>query len=98
MQLRTPHEIGLLVREQRKSKSWTQEQLAKRLGLSRLFIVQLEQGKETVQLGLVMRTLNELGVPMQVNLSLRGPVGPSQPPDAIDLDNIIREAATPYRS
>jgi HTH-type transcriptional regulator/antitoxin HipB len=69
MLIKTPKEIGLLVRDQRKARGWTQDVLAQRLGVSRLWVVQLEQGKSTAQIGLVLRALNELDVPVQVDLS-----------------------------
>lgn len=96
MQLRTPNEIGHLVRDRRKARGWTQDQLATRLGVSRLWIVQLEQGKATVQLGLVMRTLNELDVPLQVDLQPQSQSG-MRLNDAIDLDSIILRTTGPSR-
>ncbi len=96
MQLRTPNEIGHLVRDRRKSRGWTQDQLATRLGVSRLWIVQLEQGKATVQLGLVLRTLNELDVPLQVDLQPQSHSG-MRLNDAIDLDSIILRTTGPSR-
>ena len=59
MQIRTPKEIGLLVRDQRKRLGLTQDGLARRLGTSRLWVLQLEQGKPTVQLGMVIAALND---------------------------------------
>ena len=109
MQIRTPKDLGLLIRDQRKTRGWTQDVLAKRLDVSRLWIVQLEQGKATAQIGLVMRTLNELDVPMQVDVLSKAPMSSdaatrstpkrkqsTQP--VIDLDRIIREASIPYRA
>jgi HTH-type transcriptional regulator/antitoxin HipB len=95
MILRTAREIGLLVRDQRKKMRWTQDQLATRLGVSRLWVVHLEKGKDTAQIGLVLRALNELNIPMNVDLTGadRRP-GPGE----VDLDNIIREAARPFGS
>ncbi|MBK8093213.1 MAG: helix-turn-helix transcriptional regulator [Verrucomicrobiaceae bacterium] len=103
MQIRTPKEIGLLIRDQRKQLGWTQEVFAKRLGVSRLWVVQLEQGKATAQIGLVMRALNELDVPIQVDVLPK--IGPrravdyrdSPPSMQIDLDSIIRETSVPYK-
>lgn len=50
-------------------------------------------GKSTAQIGLVLRALNELGLPMQIDLS---PKDETKPAGFIDLDSIIRETATPY--
>ncbi|MCX6836424.1 MAG: helix-turn-helix domain-containing protein [Verrucomicrobia bacterium] len=94
MIIKTAKEIGLLVRDQRKARGWTQDIFAQRLGVSRLWVLQLEQGKSTAQIGLVLRALNELDVPVQVDLS---PKDQSKSYGGIDLDSIIREAATPYK-
>jgi HTH-type transcriptional regulator/antitoxin HipB len=96
MQIRTPMEIGNLVRDRRKGKGWTQEQLATRVGVSRLWIVQLEQGKATAQIGLVLRALNELDASLHVDIK------PTSSPaarrdDGIDLDAIIREASVSHK-
>jgi len=96
MLIKTPYEMGLIVRDQRKKLGWTQDQLATRLGISRLWVVQMEKGKETVQLGLVLRTLNELKIPVQVDLS-DGSAKQSYKADDFDLDTIIRETSQPYR-
>jgi HTH-type transcriptional regulator / antitoxin HipB len=92
MYLRTPKEIGMLLRDRRKARKWTQDVFAQKLGVSRLWVLQLEQGKSTAQIGLVMRALNELNVPIQVDLSPAAPPGPYD----VDLDTILRETAAPY--
>lgn len=97
MYLRTAHEVGLLVKDQRRKLGWTQADLAGRLGVGRLWVVQLEQGKDTAQIGLVLRALNELRIPMQVDLST-DPYSQPRSSDFIDLDMIIQEAAKPYGS
>jgi len=98
MLIKTPKEIGLLVRDRRKARRWTQDALAQRLGVSRLWVVQLEQGKSTAQIGLVLRALNELDVPMQVDITPKDPAARASASGGIDLDNIIRETSTPYRT
>ena len=98
MILRTSTDIGNLVRDRRKSRKWTQADFAQRLGVSRLWILQLEQGKDTAQLGLVLRALNELDVPVQVDLMPATQHDATwKPIDAIDLDHIIRESTGPTR-
>jgi HTH-type transcriptional regulator/antitoxin HipB len=99
MRLRTPNDIGHLVRAQRKKRGWTQADFAQRLGVSRLWILQLEQGKETAQVGLVLRALNELDISLDVDLrpaSLNDPVRRPQLPD-INLDDIIAQNTGPMR-
>jgi HTH-type transcriptional regulator / antitoxin HipB len=101
MQLRNPKDIGHLVRDRRKHKGWTQDQFAKRLGVSRLWVVQLEQGKDNAQIGLVLRALNELDVPFQIDLQpATKRVGVNRLSDThdFDLDSIIRETTGPVKS
>lgn len=98
MLIRTPKEIGHLVRDRRKARGWTQDALAQRLGVSRLWVVQLEQGKSTAQIGLVMRALNELDVPIQVDITPNSTATRATASGGIDLDSIIRGTSTPYRA
>ena len=62
MQIRTPKELGALVRARRKELGWSQQRLADESGVKRLWIVHFESGKPTVQLGLVFRALRAVGL------------------------------------
>ena len=96
MQIRTPKEIGLLIRDRRRQLDLTQDQLAQRIGVSRPWIVQLEQGKETAQLGMVLSVLNDLDVPLHVDPPSANRVAESRR-SAVDLDNIIKNAVGPSK-
>lgn len=65
MKLTTTKDIGSLVRQARKDSGLTQVQLAQRVGVSRDWIIRVEQGRATVELGLVLRTLKTLGVGLE---------------------------------
>lgn len=67
--------IGELVRDQRKQRGWSQTQLAQKAAVSRLWIGHLEKGKETVELGLVMKTLRALEINLEAFLQSKNPVG-----------------------
>jgi HTH-type transcriptional regulator/antitoxin HipB len=58
----TPAEIGELVRSARKSMGATQKDLAMTSGTGLRFIIDLEKGKPTCQLGKVLTVLHTLGV------------------------------------
>lgn len=58
----TSHQIGTLVRESRKSMNVTQKDLALTCGTGLRFIIDLEKGKETCQIGKVLTVLQTLGV------------------------------------
>ena len=51
MQMRTPVELGLILRGRRKDLGLSQEALGQRTGVSRQWIVEVEQGKERAELG-----------------------------------------------
>lgn len=57
-----PEDVGALARSRRRSLGLSQAKLAERLGTSQDWVSRLESGKPTLQLGLVLRALRELGV------------------------------------
>lgn len=58
----TPKQIGELVKSVRKQMGATQKDLAMTSGTGLRFIIELEQGKSTCQIGKVLLVLNTLGV------------------------------------
>lgn len=58
----TAQEIGRLVRETRKSLGVTQKELALTSGTGLRFIIDLEKGKETAEIGKVLTILQTLGI------------------------------------
>lgn len=58
----TTAEIGKLVKHTRKSVGVTQKDLALTSGTGLRFIIELEQGKETCQIGKVLAVLHTLGI------------------------------------
>ena len=62
----TPKQIGEFVRNARKSMGVTQRDLAMTSGTGLRFIIELEQGKPTCQLGKVLTVLHTLGIAMQL--------------------------------
>lgn len=94
MFLRTPQDIGALLRESRKQAGLGQAELARRIGVSRQWVVEVERGKPRAEMGLVLRALNTLGSPLQTGLTAPGHVADT--PD-IDIDAIIDAARQPLR-
>jgi DNA-binding XRE family transcriptional regulator len=68
--------------ERRRHLGWSQSHLAKKAGVGRDWVVQFEKGKVTVEWGLVVRALRELGL----SLELRVEEGQTA---AGDLDRIL---------
>jgi HTH-type transcriptional regulator/antitoxin HipB len=69
MLIRTPSDLGALVRERRKALGLDQAELANRIGASRQWIVSLERGHPRAELALVLRTLDTLGAGLKWNPS-----------------------------
>jgi HTH-type transcriptional regulator / antitoxin HipB len=95
MQLRTPRDIGGLVRTRRRALGLDQRSLAERVGVSRLWIGEVEHGKPGASLGLVLRTLAELGVTLSApDEAGNGQTTPADipPVESADIDAIIEAA------
>jgi HTH-type transcriptional regulator/antitoxin HipB len=92
MRARTAEDVGSLVREQRLARGMSQAGLAQAVGASRQWVVDLERGKPTLALGLVLRALTAVGLSLQVEPI--GAVSPGSAHAAIDLDAIIARART----
>jgi HTH-type transcriptional regulator / antitoxin HipB len=58
----TSQDIGKLVRETRKGLGVTQKALAMTSGTGLRFIIELERGKETAEIGKVLTILQTLGI------------------------------------
>ena len=64
----TPQQIGQLVKKARKTLGVTQKDLALTSGTGLRFIIELEQGKPTCQIGKVLTVLHTLGITLQLTL------------------------------
>ena len=62
MRVRTPSELGALIRDYRTRRNLDQKSLAATVGVSRQWIVEIEKGKARAPLGLVLQTLGALGI------------------------------------
>ena len=58
----TIHKIGQMIRESRKRLGVTQKDLALTSGTGLRFVIDLEKGKETCQIGKVLTVLQTLGI------------------------------------
>ncbi len=93
VRLRTPREIGAAIRARRRSLGWGQAELAERIGVSRLWVSQIEGGKPGAGLGLVLRAFNALGLALSVATPDEPDTRIGPPPaKTIDLDAILEAA------
>lgn len=66
MQLRTPRELAMRLKEARREQGLSQAELANRAGVSRRWVSQMESGKKTLEVGLVLRAITALGLECDV--------------------------------
>ena len=96
--INTPQDIGQTIRSRRKQLGWDQAKLADQVGVSRQWIINIEQGKPRAEIGLILRTLHVLDLPMYI-----GTVSNTETTDnkvatqstSIDIDDIIDRLKTP---
>ena len=63
----TPKDIGSAIRDMRKRQGLRQDQLAGAAGVGLRFLIELEGGKETAQLGKTLAVLDALGCRITLN-------------------------------
>jgi len=91
--LRTTSDVGALIREQRRTLGLSQADLAGKVGVSRLWINQIENGKAGAGIGLVLRVLAVLGVQLSGETSAPNESAQTSPQIlAPDIDAIIEAA------
>ncbi len=62
MHVGSTKDIGLLIRARRTEKDWTQADLARSLGTTQRWISEIENGKATAEIGMVLQALSMLGI------------------------------------
>ena len=84
-----PADIGLFIRDYRRNKGLSQSDLATAAGVSRRWLANLESGKSTVELGLVLRTLAALDLALDIWAL-------TDTAEGIDLDDVLRARGVPH--
>jgi y4mF family transcriptional regulator len=69
--VRTAAELGAMLRTRRKAKGLTQVELADLAGVSQRFISELERGRESTGLALVLRVCSRLALDVFVDVRER---------------------------
>ena len=65
MFIRTPADLGAVIRDHRKRLGLGQAALAEKIGASRQWVVGIERGHSRAEVGLVLRTLDTLGIRLE---------------------------------
>jgi HTH-type transcriptional regulator/antitoxin HipB len=99
VQITSPNDIGRAICEQRLLLELDQQELAKRVGVSRQWIVEIEHGKPRAEIGLLLRTIDALNLRIEIGPNRRS----GRPSDSrrlsgrkdareIDIDALIERA------
>lgn len=62
MRVKNVTDLGIEIKKKRKTMGYTQSDISERTGLSVSFISEVENGKETAEIGKVMRLVSVLGL------------------------------------
>lgn len=90
MMIRSPSDLGVAIRDRRKQLGLDQRTLARRAGVSRQWIVEVEQGKTRAAIGLLLQTIRALDLELEMTVSGAGPS--ARPRKTVDLDALIERA------
>ena len=88
MLVRAPADLGAIIRERRRQLKLDQAAFAKRIGVSRQWVIEIERGHARAELALVLRALDALNI--QLDTSIGRPH--RRRPGAVDIDAIVAKA------
>lgn len=88
MRIASVRDLALYLRDRRQQLGLTQEQLANSAGVSRRWLSNLEAGKPTAELGLVLRAIDALGLTFDLRPELDSD-------DSVSLDELLRRHGPP---
>lgn len=66
MTIKSVRDLGTTIRGRRRDLGWTQGEFAAKAGVSRKWITELEAGKPGLEIGMVIRVLDHLGLGIDV--------------------------------
>lgn len=100
--LHTAADLGLSIRLRRKALGWDQAMLARQIGVTRQWVIDIEKGKPRAELELALRALRVLGLSLTVETKPTGltpsaPVSdqPSTQAPGVDINAIVRSNRLP---
>lgn len=97
MQIRTASDIGALIRDQRKKQKLDQADLAKKVGVNRRWVLEVERGKPRAEVGLVLKTLHALGLTLLIEGGTAARRQGGREIESVDIDAIVENAKRPKR-
>ena len=91
MLVRTSSDLGAVIRDKRKQLKLDQAALAKKIGVSRQWVIDVEKGHARAQLGLVLRAIDALNIQLDASTEQGRQVKHSRV-IPVDIDAIISKA------
>jgi HTH-type transcriptional regulator/antitoxin HipB len=89
MLVRTPADLGAVIRDRRKQLKLDQAALAKQIGVSRQWVIEIERGHPRAELALVLRAADALDIHLDANV---GPAQDRHRSNRVDIDAIVAKA------
>ncbi len=88
MLVRTPADLGAIIRERRRQLKLDQAAFAKRISVSRQWVIEIERGHARAELALVLRALDALNIQLDTSIGQTH----RRRPGAVDIDAIVAKA------
>ena len=90
MLMRSSSDLGAIIRDRRKRLKLDQSTFAKRIGVSRQWVIEVEHGHARAELGLILRALDALGI--RLDASSEQPPSHGSGKSAVDINAIVAKA------
>jgi len=90
MLIRTSSDLGAVIRDRRKRLKLNQSTLAKRIGVSRQWVIEVEHGHPRAEMDLILRTLDALDIRLDVSSEPDRRRGSTK--SAVDINAILAKA------
>jgi HTH-type transcriptional regulator / antitoxin HipB len=88
--IRTPADLGAAIRDRRKQLGLDQSTFAKRIGVSRQWVIGVERGHARAAMGLVLRAIDALGIRLDANMDQASRRGSTA--SVVDINAIVAKA------
>jgi HTH-type transcriptional regulator/antitoxin HipB len=88
MFVRTPADLGAVIRDRRKQLGLDQSTFAKRIGVSRQWVIGVERGHARAAMGLVLRAIDALDIRLDASMEQKS----RRRSTAFDIDAIVAKA------
>ena len=89
MRIRTAADLGAFIRERRTKLGIDQIVLTKKAGTSRKWLIEVEQEKPRAEIGLILRTLNSLGVSVDLKADSSHETPSVSNPRTLDINSVL---------